>query len=259
MVPYIIYGLAHPTTGRIRYVGKSKHAVGVRLRSGYRHSPKVQHWLDQLRAHGLKPKALVLEHGSTEDWKGRERAWIRTLRYDGHRLLNTCAGGNGGHLHAGLPAHLEPLLGRIPDTHIAEKAGLSREAVSYHRAARGIPAASRETRRSSATRFKKGQRPFNKLAKLDGLEGVLGTLSDRALAAKLGVQRTTVERRRRALGIPVFKGPRTWVGNARVTPQIVRRIRAAFRPGATVKLASQYGLSVSAVNRIVTRKTWAHL
>ena len=256
MTAYVIYGLTHPCTGEVWYVGKSKHLA---TRRRYSCTLRVGKWVRALKAKGLRPTRVELETGVGSDWGDRERYWIRSLRATGSPLLNICAGGNGSHAREGLSEEFVGLLGKIPDGHIAEKAGLTREAIRYHRQSRDIPAAKRNTRRPSATQFQKGLTPFNRLVRLDKALSQLGQCSDAEIADRFGVQRSTVARRRKALGVPACRGVRhRGKGNAKVSIQDVLDIRNRGSYSEDV-LAEQYGISVSAVHRIITRVSWAHI
>lgn len=253
---YVIYGLAHPETGIVRYVGKSCN-VTVRLRLGYRASTPVARWLDRLRGRGLKPRVIVFEENGHVDWKIRERHWIKKLRVSGRRLLNVSAGGNGSHTHGPLALKHRQLLGKIPDAHIAERAGLSREAVTYHRQMAGIGPAPRATRRRCVAWFPPGHRPFNRRVSDRALLALVGRMNEAAIAERVGLGRNVVSRRLRRLGVARTRMPRRGHGNnARLTPHDVRRLRSA-PPRASVRtLAKRYGVSRSTIYRARAGETW---
>lgn len=98
-----IYGLRHPTTRVIRYVGKTEKGLNVRLKkhiedaasSRYRHLRKSK-WIAFLARNGLVPDIFVLQELSPEeDWRLAERRWIARFREDGLDLLNLTDGGDG--------------------------------------------------------------------------------------------------------------------------------------------------------------------
>jgi hypothetical protein len=104
----IIYGLHDPRDGALRYVGKTKHALTLRIAQHM--SPKElgqQHrrakWLRALRTLGLKPEARVIEVTAPDEWQARERHWIAYHRGDGARLVNGTDGGDGGATSKGKP------------------------------------------------------------------------------------------------------------------------------------------------------------
>jgi hypothetical protein len=96
-----IYGLVDPTTGYVRYVGKSVD-TNFRLR---RHLSKVglkekthkANWLNSLVAKGLKPDIILLENTSTSNWQRAEKKWIAYYRnLPGYPpLTNGTSGGDG--------------------------------------------------------------------------------------------------------------------------------------------------------------------
>lgn len=91
-----IYGLAHPRTHQVRYVGKSKN---VRRRysehlSVTRKGDKsfhLYHWLRKLQRQGLKPELVILETVMKEEWTEKERYWI--AHYGLENLCNMNEGG----------------------------------------------------------------------------------------------------------------------------------------------------------------------
>lgn len=91
-----IYGLCEPSTGELRYVGKTKNAPEKRLRQHVRkasteHSYKAR-WLLSV---DCAPKLAVLERVSLEKLDDRERDWIAFFNGAGARLTNLTAGGDG--------------------------------------------------------------------------------------------------------------------------------------------------------------------
>ena len=146
-----IYGLVHPRTGVVRYVGKCVTPLARRLtnheyraRSGRAKHP-LGDWIRSLQHRGLRPQMLLLED-NVADWQAAERRWIKSLRDEGRRLLNRHPGGNGAHTRAPLDPKLLPLLGVISDARVAEKTALCRETITYHRRSLGIAASSDRSR-----------------------------------------------------------------------------------------------------------------
>lgn len=89
-----IYGLAHPETGEIRYVGKARDAKArllTHMRERRRRTP-LYDWIESLRRVGLAPR--MVELASAFDWQAIERAIIAQARADGWRLLNIADGGD---------------------------------------------------------------------------------------------------------------------------------------------------------------------
>jgi hypothetical protein len=50
-------------------------------------------------------------------------------------------------------------------------------------------------------------------------------------------------------------------GSAKLTGELVRAIRAEYAAGdtSTTKLGTKYGVSFSAIARVITRETWKHI
>lgn len=105
--PQFIYALVDPRTNKIRYVGKStdpkvrrKHHM-LQSQSPVFHNKRKGAWVIELYEAHLKPVIQILEECTVENWKHRERFWIRKLRREGADLLNLSEGGNGTGFHIG--------------------------------------------------------------------------------------------------------------------------------------------------------------
>lgn len=96
-----IYGLCHPITGELRYIGKANKPA-ARLKShgkdADRQRTPVHCWITKLFGLG-GPEMVILEEGC-EDWVSAERRWIAKARAAGFRLLNLADGGNQPHCSA---------------------------------------------------------------------------------------------------------------------------------------------------------------
>lgn len=200
-----IYGLAHPATGVVRYVGKCTGSPNGRLRchkykalSG-RTKTRLGVWLRRLFERRLTPAVIVLQPVLDEMWQRAERYWIARLRTEGRKLLNMNDGGNGAHTRVNLPESTIRLMGRVSDARIAERVGLSREAIKYHRNRLGISRAYDSSRRRGM--FVAGMCPHNKIGVPRSIDTLIGKKSDAALAAQMGVSRIVIRRRRRELGL----------------------------------------------------------
>jgi hypothetical protein len=104
----LIYGLHDPRDGALRYVGKTKGTL--RLRLAQHMTPRelrLQHrrakWLRCLKTMGLKPEARVIEVATADIWAERERYWIAFYRAQGADLVNGTDGGDGGATSKGQP------------------------------------------------------------------------------------------------------------------------------------------------------------
>lgn len=98
-----IYGLIDPETLDLRYIGKSIRPL-ERLQNhmNERSNCHRSHWLQSLKARGLKPEMVIIEeiHGAWP-WQESERYWIALARKLGAPLTNNTDGGDGVE---GLPA-----------------------------------------------------------------------------------------------------------------------------------------------------------
>lgn len=95
----IIYGLADPRTGALRYIGKTKSSIHRRkmahindVRRGRVYIPRHK-WISELLLLGLEPEVFEIEH--TQDWREAEQFWIAYFKFVGCELLNATAGGDG--------------------------------------------------------------------------------------------------------------------------------------------------------------------
>ena len=93
-----VYSLADPTTGRVRYVGRTIHPAKrlvQHLRWGqerYNNPAKIP-WIDGLAERGLEPALTVLEEVSAPAGPDAERRWIAHFRATHDDLLNITDGG----------------------------------------------------------------------------------------------------------------------------------------------------------------------
>jgi hypothetical protein len=107
----IVYGLADPDGGDVRYIGLSTRTLPVRYAEHLAHAadPRKRHtakqrWLGALLDHGQVPEAAVLEQlpaGATPaELCAAERRWIAYARAAGANLVNGTDGGELGGHHA---------------------------------------------------------------------------------------------------------------------------------------------------------------
>ena len=92
----LIYALAEPGGGPIRYVGKTWH-LRVRLRAHQNGSDNSRHkkyWIAKLVQAGQLPDFIVLEFVPCDAWKAAEIRWIAELSKT-CRLTNISIGGTG--------------------------------------------------------------------------------------------------------------------------------------------------------------------
>lgn len=96
-----IYGLLHPETGELRYIGKADDPgkrLATHMRDARRRKTPLYCWIRSLAA---APVMLVLESDCL-DWPSAERSWIARAKVAGIRLLNLAEGGN----QPSCPAHV---------------------------------------------------------------------------------------------------------------------------------------------------------
>lgn len=93
-----IYILRCPKSGEIRYVGKSndpKKRVYAHARKDKTASTHKINWIQSLKRDGLQPKLEIIEEVDVQEWKEREKYWIKYYKENGAKLTNYCAGGEG--------------------------------------------------------------------------------------------------------------------------------------------------------------------
>lgn len=90
-----IYALECPTTGEIRYVGKSnnpKNRYYEHLRE--RGNSYKCNWIQSLIKNGLKPELIIIEVVNSDIWKERECYWINYYKENNIKLTNSTLGGD---------------------------------------------------------------------------------------------------------------------------------------------------------------------
>ena len=90
----VIYSLADPRNGEVRYIGKTVTTESNRLRGHMKdkeNTPKTG-WIKSLKKLGLKPVIEAVEETTELDWKECEKFWIENFRQMGCRLTNVCKG-----------------------------------------------------------------------------------------------------------------------------------------------------------------------
>lgn len=95
-----IYGLFHPVTNEIRYIGKTEMSLEKRFYfhkkealSKKRNSYKNK-WLGSLIDIGIEPEIKLIEVCNTENWIYREQFWINYYKSLGSKLSNATKGGD---------------------------------------------------------------------------------------------------------------------------------------------------------------------
>jgi hypothetical protein len=89
-----IYGLVHPTTDVVWYVGASGHpSLRVKAHRAKSAAKGVRTWVASLSS---PPTKVILETVTLKNWRKRERYWVATSRDKNPNLLNGNVGGGGG-------------------------------------------------------------------------------------------------------------------------------------------------------------------
>lgn len=90
-----IYGIIDPRTNQLRYVGKTKVRLDMRLASHFRIT-NIDHrgnWFANMRKNNVQPDIFKIEE--VENWREAERFWIAYFRSIGCKLVNKTFGGDG--------------------------------------------------------------------------------------------------------------------------------------------------------------------
>lgn len=93
-----LYTLSCPTTGAIRYLGKSDNPFKrfkQHIWDADRRKSHKNNWILSLRAQGLKPWMELLDEVPVTEWQFWEREYVRVFRAIGLKLTNLTAGGEG--------------------------------------------------------------------------------------------------------------------------------------------------------------------
>ncbi len=101
-----IYGLYHPETSELRYIGKAVDLNNrlwchIRDAKGGQRTHKAA-WVRKLLSQGLKPVISVIWETTQEGWQVDEKACIAQAKQEGVRLTNLTGGGDGiiGYSHS---------------------------------------------------------------------------------------------------------------------------------------------------------------
>lgn len=120
-MPWMIYGLVDPRTGKTRYVGMTSRGnrrlnehMSRAVTGGRTHRDC---WIRSLITLGLRPTLKVLEQGAGEGWQDREKFWISEHRQT-EDLVNHTDGGDG-------------FLGYVPTPELRAKWSAMRKGVPY--------------------------------------------------------------------------------------------------------------------------------
>lgn len=98
MKTVFIYALNDPTSGRTRYIGKSKKPrdrFSKHLNRSRRETNHRANWINSLRNIGQEPVLEILDEVPEVEWEFWEREWIQLYRVLGFDLVNSTEGGIG--------------------------------------------------------------------------------------------------------------------------------------------------------------------
>jgi len=203
-----VYGLYHPQTGELRYVGQTWVSLSRRLtghmyvaKHSEHHRRHVVAWIRSLLKDGLRPKIIELGRASNpEDLDLLEVKCISEARSQGCRLTNHADGGKGNHGRKLLPSHRA----KLHNPEVWARMAATRK---------GQPSPMKGRHHTAKTKTKISAAKSGKLGKLRkdvSTETMIDYLrhgvSVTQVAESLGVNRTTVRnrlRRAKHLGVEV--------------------------------------------------------
>lgn len=204
---YIIYGLQDPNDGLVKYIGKTKQPLKNRLRQHIYISSKekTKHlkkskWIQSLLSENKKPLIIHIETTNKSQWKEKERKWFDFYKQNlfNHEKSIGC-GGDRSHFVKWDKKHIK-LLGKVSDSVIAEKLGVTRKTVSYKRESLGI-AASYDRTRNTPPPLMGGH---NKITLSEDIINLLGKMPDAKLAKLANCSKPVINRARLARNIKSY-------------------------------------------------------
>ena len=101
MINFGIYGLFHPETGELRYIGQTRKSLNKRLKNHLGHSKNIKtnrwvcSWIRKLLRFGLIPRIQYIQEYkfiTNQDLNNAEIYWIKYFREQGCRLVNVTNG-----------------------------------------------------------------------------------------------------------------------------------------------------------------------
>jgi len=108
IMEHLIYILIDPKTNKVRYVGQTTKKLQQRLSAHInkaRNTPnKTTHkntWIKSLIKENLKPIIQLIDIVSDDEWKEKEKYYIKKYRESGDELLNLSEGGDSGSMPGG--------------------------------------------------------------------------------------------------------------------------------------------------------------
>ena len=96
-----IYALKCPLDNKVKYIGKANDTIGRYRKhislgfTGKGDNHLKNEWIFSLLENGLKPILEILEEVNINEWKTKEKFYIKQYKEMGYELYNVCGGGNG--------------------------------------------------------------------------------------------------------------------------------------------------------------------
>lgn len=278
-----IYLLLDPRTGEVRYVGQTQQSLRKRLTghvTGARWQPSCyrDRWIGKLLADGRRPVIVAVEE--TTDADSRECFWITHYRAAGCRLVNMTPGGPG---HSGLKSQQH-------QQRLNEAASRNKSPFAPRLTPEQVQGVRDEYTNGSATsalaeRFNVHQQTIVALLKGKTYQHVPDpnlacngayvaahqfgrgdhhgrqTMPDHTSRGESHYARRTPERLSRGDGhysrcCPDKLARGADNGNAKLTADQVRQIRALTGRFTLKQISDQFGVHLSQVSNILRRKCW---
>lgn len=199
-----IYALIDPRTNEVKYVGQTVQPLYNRLachvdkaRRNKDKTPKAE-WIRDVLSSGLRPSIKLLD--TVEDQK-KAQAEKKYIDAYSKTALNVAPAGAGGATGAKFDlSKFYRFIGILSDGEVAQMAGVTRKAISYHRNKEGIKA-SNNLRRMKSPPDMGG---WNKKEISSEAISDLGKYPDYIIAEREGVTKGVVARIRNKMGIPPY-------------------------------------------------------
>jgi len=204
-----IYALYDPVDGEVRYVGRTKQPLHIRLIQHIEQArrkkngrakftnPRVE-WIRNLLEQGREPEIKLLEAVCIEQQRETEAKWMAEF----NNLVNSGHANQGGtrsYVSEWTPERLAKL-GTVADSILAEEMGITRKAVTYKRKILGIPASYDLSRMKPPPKMG----GHNKIQFPENIIALLGKMPDWKLASIAGASKPAIRRARTERNIPSY-------------------------------------------------------
>jgi hypothetical protein len=250
-VSVLIYGLVDPRNGNLRYIGRTKRRLMVRLNGHIQSAKKasdrhVHSWIRGVLMAEMKPLVVLLEETDARSWEEAEQFWIAYFRSLGADLTNIAVGGGGslGFQHS--PAR--------------------RSYWSENRRGANHPGYGKK-RTAEQVEFMNQRRREARAGKPGNRAGVPVSVETRLKMSAAASVRVRAKESYEPVALhmrDLWRDPE-WSAklrgsnqkNAKLTEDQVRAIRED--PRSAPKVAVEYGVHRTVVCRIRSRQAWAHV